>query len=142
MQETYHPWYNLCWGIPLSWLGRGTAILAKGVPYPGLRVPLSWGIPWKVPGTRNWGTPPEGTWDIVSQWTDTCLWKHYLPPILRTRRVNIIDGSKLLSIESVSSHFNVLFSANSYKELAIVVSCIEINRLSNWANLTNFTKET
>ena len=47
-------------GIPVLSSG-GTPILYKWYP---------WVCPRKGPGTRDWGIP---------LWTDTCLWKHYLP---------------------------------------------------------------
>ena len=52
-QEAYHPWHNLSWwgGVPQSWLGRGTPVLARtGYPLSGTG----------VPPTCDWGTPCLG----------------------------------------------------------------------------------
>ena len=53
--EVYHPQCNMSLGV--GW--GGTPVVVKGVPqsWPGE----------KYPETRDWGTPPEGTWDLETE---------------------------------------------------------------------------
>ena len=107
-------------GLPQSYPGWGSlpvlgysSGLGWSTPWPGLGYPLErtwkrtldWGTPWKGPLMRDLGKnlglgyPPCGQ-------TDWCLWKHYLPVILRTPTTYTPhSGPKFL-------HFHVVFGKN------------------------------
>ena len=114
--STYHPW---CYHspilsrerVPLSCLG-GTAFLSKGnsnlvqggYPYPVLELPYPLqGYSWKEPGTGDWFTPTEGTWD--QRLGHPHCWRTDICENITSRRTSYEGGKNLTKIKTLDPFF-------------------------------------
>ena len=111
----YLPWLGGTYlGLGGTYLGWGVPTLARGVPT------LDWGEypPWR--GVLPWGTPQPGLAGGYLPWTegtylgvppppcgqtDWCLWKHYLPVVLRTRAVITLPRTKYAIGSKCQKHY-------------------------------------